>query len=511
MSTATLKLSDHRPLEPVPAEEFIRFASHLHRSLDLRDVAIALAEGGRLWTRWDRVTVVLRQGRTWRIAAISGQSVLAPKSPTSLRLLQLVRQVLRAPRAWIYDQRHPQPLSETMTVAVADYLAIAAPCHVHMEPVYAGVPHTLSDDQPHSERSGRPIAMLVLEDFQHRGDDPARVARTQSLVDQATLALTHAWHVRHIPFRSSWIAAGEYWQWWTTSRLVLACGLLCLLWAAGSWFMTVPADLQIHATGQLMARQHRRVFAPREGEVVELLVSSGERVTAGQPLLRLWDMTLHQDLAQNRSRMTEVQQSLEGTKAELHELIRGAGDSVEQARLQTRLTQQQIELQGLHQQTQLLEEATKRLVVTAPMTGTVTTANLRDRLAQRPIGRGDLLLEIADDAEGWDLELLVPEVEFGKLQRTANPVDPLETRLDFRLVSNPQEVHQAVVYDVAPRTVDIPDLGPCILVKATVTQLDATTGTWGADVEARLQGPRSTLAERLFGDFIDALYRWSWW
>lgn len=511
MSTATLKLSEHRPPHPVPAEEFVKFAARLHRSLETRDVAAAVAEGGRLWTRWDRITVLSRHGWSWRIVATSGQSVLASKSPTSLRLNHLVRQWLKAPRSWVHDQRQPSPLSAAMTTAVTEYLAVAAPCHMQIEPVFATAPEAPSVNQPKDRRRGQPIAVVVFEDFQHRGEDPAREDRTQSLIDQATLALTHAWNVRHIPLRGWLIALGECWQWWTTSRLVLAGGLLMLLWAAASWCMSVPADLQIHATGQLIAKQHRRVFAPVEGEVVELLVSTGDRVTAGQPLLRLWDMTLHQDLAQNRSRISEVQQSLEGTKAELHELLRGTGDAAEQARLQTRMTQQQIEIQGLHQQGKLLEDATRRLIVTAPMAGLVTTTNLQDRLAQRPVGRGDLLLELADETQGWQLDLLVPEAEFGKFQRTAQPVEPQTTSVEFRLIAQPQQVYQALVTDVAPRTVDVPDIGPCIPVSATVTEIDPAAGTWGADVEARLVGPRAPLAETLFGDLIDALYRWSWW
>lgn len=511
MSAATLKLAEHRPPVEVPAEEFIHLAAQLHRSLEVNDVAQAVADGGRLWTRWDRVTVMLRSGRSWRTVAVSGQTILGPKSPTSLRLTEFVRSCQKSPRSWSYDQRQPPPLSDRLSTAFTEYLAVAAPCRMQLEPIFRESLPQQDEYQASVRNDGRPIAVLVFEDFQHRGDDSARDERTEQLVRQAALAFAHAWQVRHIPLRRWFVAWNEFWQSWTASRLMFVAGALVSLWLIAHGLLTVPANLQIQATGQLVTRQHRRVFAPVEGEVVDILVTTGDRVEAGQPLLRLWDMKLHQDLAFNRSQTSEIQQSLEGLKAELHELMRNSSDTAEQARLQTQLKQQQIELQGLRQQAEILEAAVQRLVVTAPIAGTVTTTNLRDRLLQRPLGRGDLLLELADDAAGWQLDLLVPEAEFGKFQRTTDPVTPAESRVEFRLTAAPQDRYQAVVREVAPRTVDVPDVGPCIPVVAEVTQFDAAKGAWGADIEARLQGPSSSLAERLFGGFVDAIYRWSWW
>ncbi|MBI1348217.1 biotin/lipoyl-binding protein [bacterium] len=512
MSAAAIKLSEHRPPPTVPAEEFMPLAARLHQSLELNDVATAIAEAGRLWTRWDRISVYERNGRSWRLRAVTGQTVLAAKSPTNLRLTQLIQRTQRTPRVWSFDQRQSPPLTDAVSTALAEYLAVAAPCRMQLEPVLAESWSRRSSRNSHDHaRAGKPIAVLVFEDFEHRGDDPARDERTLRLVEQATLALNQAWQVRHIPLRGWWLALGIAWRWWTTSRLLLACGTLLLLAAALYGLTAIPADLQIHATGQLVTAERRRVFAPVEGEVVELLVATGDTVTAGQPLLRLSDLVLQQDIALNRSRIAEVQQSLEGTKAELHELTRQGSDALEHARLQTQLTQQQIKLQGLYQQSQLLKTESERQLVTAPISGTVTTPHLRDQLTQRPLQRGDLLLEIASDRDGWQLELMIPEAEFGKFQRTTNHIDPTSATAEFRLTSQPQEVHHALVTTVAPRTIEVPDVGPCIPVTAQVADFETTEARWGADVEARLIGPQTTLAEALFGDFIDALYRWSWW
>lgn len=508
-SPASLRLADHRRTESASAPDFAPVARRIHRSLEERDVARAVADDGRRWSGWDRVSVLLRTGQRWRVLAISGQEIIAPRAPTTVRLSALVRQVLRSGRAWSFDRSEPADLPQATETLLADYLAAASPHRLQIEPLFPAIPS--EESEPENVRRQAPFAALVFEDFANTPVDSDRAARTTALVQQGTLGLLHSRRWGRIWLRPLLAACGEFWAAMSVQRWILA--VLGIGAAAGLFFAlaTIPADLKIDATGRLMPVAQARVYAPADGEVTELLVAGGDRVEAGQPLLTLWDATLSEEVVVTRSRLAEAEQGLQGAKAELHEISRASGERSELARLQTRVTQLQIEIEGLRRQLVLLDAEAERLTVRAPAAGVITTPDLRDRLLSRPLRRGDLLLELADDAGAWQLELLVPEREFGKFLRTSHSVDPQSAAIEFRRLAQPARVHAAAVVEIGARTVVIPDVGPCIPVTARVDAAADFARQIGADIEARLRGPQSTLGEALFGEFVDALYRWSWW
>jgi len=417
--------------------------------------------------------------------------------------------VLRSGRSWSFDRHEPADLPQSTETLLVDYLAAAAPHRMQVEPLFPSIPH--EDDEPANRRQETPFAALVFEDFANTPVDAERSARTTALIQQGTLALLHGRRWGRIWLRPLLAALGELWAAMSVQRWLLILMGVAAVVAAVMGLVTVPAELKIDATGRLMPVAQSRLFAPVDGEVTELFVTSGERVEPGQPLLKLWDATLSEELVVTRNRLAEAQQGLQGAKAELHEISRGSGERSELARLQTRVTQLQIEIEGQRRQLALLDAEVERLTVRAPATGVVTTADLRDRLLSRPLRRGDLLLELADDAGDWQLELLVPEREFGKFLRTDHPVDPLTATMEFRRLAQPLQVHTATVMQIGSKTVVIPEVGPCIPVTARVADASAVSQQIGADIEARLRGPESTLGEALFGDFVDAIYRWSWW
>jgi hypothetical protein len=496
----------------VSAGEVSALVERLSASLDLGPTAAAVSDEGRVWTGWDRVSVWWRRGRRWELLTISGQTVLAPRAPTTVRLRALLDRVATTDQAWIYDRAAPPTLKEQQAELVADYLAVAAPWRIEIHPLTMLGPHgddTIAGGIP--RRAAPVFAGLIFEDFSARPVDQDRQARTGWLVTHGRLALWRARTFSRIWLRDLWLACGDGWSRLTTSRVLGLALLLSVLLAAGCWLTTTTAIQSIPATGTVRPQARQRIYAPADAEVRTLFVTGEEQVTAGQALLTLWDANLESELVAARGKLAEGEQTLQGTKAELHEVSRTGGERAELARLQTRLTQLQIDVEGQRRRIELLEAEGARLTIVAPDAGRVLTTNPRERLDQRPVRRGDLLLELADETSPWQLELMVTEREFGKFRRGTTPVDPADCVIEYRETAEPQVVHQARVVSIASRTEVDPELGPCLRILASVDNPAPFAGRVGASIEARFQGPRVSLFELVLGDAVDLWHRWAWW
>lgn len=97
-------------------------------------------------------------------------------------------------------------------------------------------------------------------------------------------------------------------------------GVLMLLWSA-----LAPVDIIVRAEGRLIPAGKAQIVQHLEGGIVRrLLVSEGEAVSAGQPLMELSDIRARSDLGQERSRLD----ALRGREARLEAEADGKGEIV---------------------------------------------------------------------------------------------------------------------------------------------------------------------------------------
>ena len=126
------------------------------------------------------------------------------------------------------------------------------------------------------------------------------------------------------------------------------------------------------------------------GTVAEVLVREGDRVAAGQLLLRMRNLDLESKSALAEQKLSEA--TAQAAKAELHYANFGVA---EQERLE------QVK------NSELANEEAAQLSITSPASGVVLTARTED-LVGRSVDEGDLLLQVADVAE-MKADVYVPE------------------------------------------------------------------------------------------------------
>ncbi len=108
----------------------------------------------------------------------------------------------------------------------------------------------------------------------------------------------------------------------------------------------------------------------------------------------------------------EKQQLLSSLEANIQEAGR-LSSREEEIRLRGRHAQTTAEIQGIAQQVRLLEEQQAGLTLRAPFDGVVVSSQPELALLNRPVRRGDVLLEVFDESGPWQLELQVPEHRAG--------------------------------------------------------------------------------------------------
>jgi multidrug efflux pump subunit AcrA (membrane-fusion protein) len=294
--------------------------------------------------------------------------------------------------------------------------------------------------------------------------------------------------------------------------------IFTLLIAAGIVLAVVPWEYRIDATGRLMPITQREVFAPWDGQVVELWIQDGQRVTKGDRLLQLRSDELAAERATVESELLEKRKLLVSLNVQRDEATQ-QGKREDALRLQGKAVETSVELEGAARQLEILKDRYDRLTVLAPITGVVTTFQIHQLLQNRPVQRGEVLLQVMDDQADWHLELEIPEHRLGRVlmeqqRRTTQSQPPVgafvELPVTYRLLTQPDASYSARLTSLSTRAVAADPQGSVIEARASLEN-SLPQCTIGAEVRARVSCGPSYLGDVLFGDLIEFAQKYLWW
>lgn len=203
-------------------------------------------------------------------------------------------------------------------------------------------------------------------------------------------------------------------QSWAIVRTPLRRFLLGTLVALLFLWLT-PADFEIEVSGQAFPNERRRLFAPDDGIVEQLLVRADESVFAGQELLRVRNPERELQLNRVLGEIEAVASRILAIRATRTSNASGnaANASSRPSDLSSEEQQMEQKLTALRQEQALLEQQTAAMNVTAPIDGVVYQRRLQEQLTARPVQRGQLLLEVVNSSGAWELELQIPDSVVG--------------------------------------------------------------------------------------------------
>ncbi|TWT79832.1 hypothetical protein CA13_12390 [Planctomycetes bacterium CA13] len=275
--------------------------------------------------------------------------------------------------------------------------------------------------------------IVMLERFSH----PKRPGMLQRLSEIHLLVDTAIANALERDISGMRVFVDKMLQLRTAKRVGLFAGLV----AVGVIAMSIiPIDFYVPAEGRVVAAVRRSIFAPTNGTVLALSVDNGDVVKPGDSIV----------VIRNRELETRIQQ-LEGGKARVKASLasaqrsRASGNGA--ADFSASATEQVLksQLKGLDGQLSLLRHQQAELNVTSPIAGKIDHWDMRQRLSNRPIERGQFIADVIDPESGWKLEIEIDDSDSGYVLSQQHTKPCL---IRFSLRSHSDQTYEAVLSNV---------------------------------------------------------------
>ncbi len=429
------------------------FARASHESLDLKETSYIVANEGRRLIGCDRVSVAIKKGRKCKVQAISGQDTIENRSNIVAALNNLATRVVAAGEPLWHDGS-TEDLPPQIEEALEDYVDQSYGRNVAVLPLReperklgtdqgGGAAGEIDRDDAHR---GEVIGALIVEQIE--SDLPPEIfkARCDLVYEHGTRAIANSRAHTNLFLMPLWRTIGHA-SWVLRARtLPKTLAVVGLISAIILGLIFINKDFNLEAEGTLLPEQRRQVFAPIDGEVVEVLVDHNHVVHQGDVLVRLRNREMEIQL-------TEIEGQILTTLAEKTRVqgqlgLRRQLDPSERRALEAEQNELEIKHQVLLAKKALQEKRAADLVIQSPIDGVVVSWDVEKTLRSRPIMTGQVLMEVADLNQPLFLEVELPEKREGHLdeyvlKNNLSETDSLD--VTYILATDPDEPLEAVL------------------------------------------------------------------
>jgi len=226
-------------------------------------------------------------------------------------------------------------------------------------------------------------------------------------------------------------------------------------------------------------------------------------------LVRLKNADLQAKLLYQQNQLQEKRKQRASVAAQLTEPATTQNPATE-VELRGKFVQLGIEIEGAEQQVASLSREVKKLEIVSPIAGVVATFRIEEMLRERPVKRGDLLLEVMDPSGPWRLELDVPENRLGHVLQAEQKQTDRRLRVRYVLATATESTYEGSLESISTRSVISETEGSVVPLYASLVEPVPPTPRIGAEVIAKIDcGPKS-LGYVLFGDVIEFIRKRFW-
>jgi hypothetical protein len=456
---------------------FREFCLELYADPSLPTTSAIVANEYRRLFQADRVWVLLSGGRALRVEAVSGVAGFQRRAEVVRRLQDLARRVCHSRRSLNWAAGEPPVESPRIREPLDRYLDEAHVAQLRVEPI--GPP--VRDEQTVSTTKN-PAAAIVGEWFTPTEHPPeesqwAAARRQTEMALSAAADWSRAPLARRLRGLRRQFRISRFLVW--TAALAIVSSLVCAL-------ALMPVDDTIEGVGELQPVLRRHVFATSAGIVRQLDVTTGDEVSAGEPLLTLDDPDLELEIRRVEGELQTTERRIDALEASRLNQGSASAETVGQMNsLAGELSEQNQKRDNLERELSLLSFRRSQLEVASPISGQIVTWDLDRLLTRRPVERGQRLLTVADTGGPWQLELRVADEDSYDLCEALRGPQPVE--LEYIIVTMPGVVRSTRVREIS-ETVEIRSPGerPTLLCLAEVADDASITAAAGLGVRGRI-------------------------
>ncbi len=493
-------------------EQLESFTRTAHEQLDVRKASYSIANEGRRLIGADRVTVAVGRGKRPTIEAISGQDTFDKRSNVATLLTKLARAVAKTGEDVWYtgDTTNLAPQVEKALDAYVDEAQTKAmailPLIDRRGEAEADAVAGTGEEISHDNRAGEVLGALIVEQMVDSRFAEGFTQRVDVVRSHSTTAIANAIEHEGIFLMPLWKAIGK--SMWifrrrTLPKTVLITATIVGLMAAA---FLMQKDFTLEGDGKLRPAEQRNVFAGINGNVRKVFVKHEQTVARGETLVELESLDLEKDLTATRGQLDEI---ITERSTLVRDTIEGNLTASEKQQKAGRLAKLNKQLVTLQAELELLDEKQKLLTITSPLDGQVITWKVDEKLRDRPVSLGNVLMEIADPTGEWIVEVAMPEKRLGHISEAINNSPDGELDVKFFLATATEETFTGkltkanVASTAEVRGTD----GNTVLLTVTFDQEEFKQAIAdpkvGAEVRAKIACGKSSIAYAYLHDLVD--------
>ena len=432
--------------------EKMDFISEVHRSIEFKETAYAIANESRRVLGADRVSVGRWNGKKCKILSISSQDRFDNRANVVRKLGNVATASVGADSTfWVTGST--DHLAPEVAKKINDYLDESHSRTLAVIPLAIRPPDVPDLDMTKQSKKVRKLGAIILEYFDDDVTEEAIREDCQLVVEQSQLAMENSRKhgeifLQPILKKLGWLQQtlfGDHFK--KTMTGLVALTLLTL--AMTFW----PGELKMKVSGNMHPEVRRHVYSTSKGIVDEVNFDDGAEVTSGQLLLRMTDYDRKQQMD---TRQTELER-LESTAASIQSLrssARGEQEMSLNSQLRNLLAQKGAVEKRIASDKKMMSEV---LEVRAPIDGTVITWNSQQRLNGLVVEPNQSLLTIAKLDGRWQLEVDIAHNKVGYVDRALkearedndNEANTIEA--EFALSTNPSKTYQGELHRISIR------------------------------------------------------------
>ncbi|MCG8448370.1 MAG: HlyD family efflux transporter periplasmic adaptor subunit [Pirellulales bacterium] len=496
-------------------EQLESFTALVHQALNSRETAYTIANEGRRLIGCDRVTVVLRQGTKYSVAAISGQDTFDKRSNV-VRLLRKLATTVARTGDDLWFEGDTSDLAPQVEKAVNAYVDESHTKQLAVLPLREEDREEEKPGEKKKKKRENILGAIVIEQLVDSTPPEGMLQRIDVVRRHSSTSLANAQSHESLFFLPLWKLLGKTRVLITARNLPKTLLATIALTGAILAMCYVPYDFNVVADGKLLPELRRDIFAALDGKVDQVTVQHGENVTAGQVVAEQSSVDLEERMTQLAGQLAETREEILSTSRQRQQMLAGIQeDDVEREQLTGRLAQLKVRRESLLKQKKLLELKEQRLVVTSPINGKVVTWKIRELLEGRTVRKGQRLMEIADPASRWELEVYVPEAKMGHVVEQMQKLEKQDSEAKLQ-VSFILATHSAVrLYgqvEEMDRNAEVQgDMGNTVRMRVSFAQEDLKKLVddpinelkIGADVKAKIFCGRRAIGYVWFSDLFE--------
>lgn len=485
-------------------EQLETFTRTAHEKLDVRETAYTIANEGRRLVACDRVSVAIKRGSRCPIEAVSGQDTFDKRSNVTVMLSKLAAAVVKTGEdLWFTgDTSDMAPQVEAALDAYVD--------ESHTKAI-AILPLTEPQDEEakHAEDGEdidppKVIGALIVEQMVDSRTPEGFLQRVEVVRTHSATALTNALEYEGLFLMPVWRFLGKGTKFFRGRTLPKTLAVIALVVGAISLLCFYPAELKLEGEGHLKPRIRKNVWAEVDGKVEQVNVDHDSKVSKGEVVLVQRSQELEEKIAATEGELHKNQAKLNAVQTDLFD-NKDMNETEKSSKVRD-IKEFSESVKSCQEQLKPMYEKKQQLQVTSPIDGRVVTWNVKDRLLNRPVTRGENLLEIADPKQDWELEVQMPEKRMGHIaEATSQSKDPLS--VTFFLATNPSKEFTGKIEEIEHSAEVRGEEGNTVLVRVSFDQQELRKAVAepkiGAGATAKVHCGKRPLGYVWFHDLVD--------